>query len=204
MAPIVAGAAGEARPLDAVGGVPTRTRRRRTRSHRSRVRASAIVCLCEPARSARTSEGGYRWFEDRGVARRSGRVCAPQLRRARLVDGPDAAEYDRSRTYLLGFSAGMMTAGALVLDDPHASPGGAAERRRRARYRQATAGRLAGLPVFTRMERRYDDPTRSRAPDATVLRERSGAELTERTYQRDHSIARREIADIAEWLSERQ
>jgi len=35
------------------------------------------------------------------------------------------------------------------------------------------------------------------------LRERSGAALRATTYPRDHSIARREIDDIATWLAER-
>jgi predicted esterase len=34
------------------------------------------------------------------------------------------------------------------------------------------------------------------------LRERSGAELTERMYPIDHSIAQREIADVSGWLQQ--
>jgi phospholipase/carboxylesterase len=152
-------------------------------------------------------EGGYRWFEDRGVARPVGKSLRAAVAGVRAwVDGPDAAEYDRSRTYLLGFSAGMMTAGALVLDDPARFAGAVLLSGAVALDTgQATAGRLAGLPVFTA----HGTADMMIPPDLVLqtqryLRERSGAELTERTYQRDHSIARREIADIAEWLSERQ
>jgi predicted esterase len=35
------------------------------------------------------------------------------------------------------------------------------------------------------------------------LRERSGADLSEHTYPIDHSISRRELADVAAWLAER-
>ena len=39
------------------------------------------------------------------------------------IDGPATAEYDRKRTFVLGFSQGMMMAGALILADPErASP----------------------------------------------------------------------------------
>jgi phospholipase/carboxylesterase len=151
-------------------------------------------------------EGGYRWFEDRGVARPVGKSLQQAVDGVRAwIDSPAVAEYDRSRTYLLGFSAGMMTAGALVLDDPTrfagavllsgaiALDGGA-----------ATPGRLTGLPVFLGL----GTADTMIPPDLVLqtqryLRERSGATLTERSYPRDHSIARREIADIAAWLEER-
>jgi phospholipase/carboxylesterase len=151
-------------------------------------------------------EGGYRWFEDRGVARPVGKSLQQAVTGVRAwIDGPAVAEYDRARTYLLGFSAGMMTAGALVLDDPTrfagaillsgaiALDGGA-----------ATPGRLAGLPIF--LAHGAADvmiPRDLVLQTQRYLRERSGADLTERTYPRDHSIARREIADIAAWLDER-
>ena len=99
----------------------------------------------------------------------------------------------------------MMMAGALILDDPArfagavllsgalALDGGA-----------ATQDRLSGLPVFV-AHGTFDTviPPELVGQTLRYLRERSGAALTERTYPRDHSIARREIGDIAAWLAER-
>jgi len=150
--------------------------------------------------------GGFRWFEDRGVGRPVAKSLQDAVDGVRAwVDGPAAAGYDRERTFVLGFSAGMMTAGALVLDDPArfagavllsgalALDGGA-----------ASPGRLAGVPIFLA----HGTADTMIPPDLVLqtqryLRERSGADLTERTYPRDHSIARSEIADIAAWLEER-
>jgi phospholipase/carboxylesterase len=151
-------------------------------------------------------EGGYRWFEDRGVARPVAKSLRAAVAGVRAwADGPAAAEYDRTRTYLLGFSAGMMTAAALVLDDPSRFAGavllsGAVALDTGA----ATPGRLNGLPVFMA----HGTADGMIPPDLVLatqryLRDRSGAALTERTYPRDHSIARREIGDIAAWFAER-
>jgi phospholipase/carboxylesterase len=151
-------------------------------------------------------EGGYRWFEDRGVARPIGKSLRAAVEGVRSwVDGPDTLDYDRSRTYLLGFSAGMMTAGALVLDDPARFAGAVLLSGSLALDTGgATPGRLAGLPIF--MAHGAADtmiPADLVLQTQRYLRERSGAALTERTYQRDHSIARREVADISTWLGER-
>jgi phospholipase/carboxylesterase len=151
-------------------------------------------------------EGGYRWFEDRGVGRPVGKSLQSAVDGVRAwIDGPATADYDRTRTFLLGFSAGMMTAGALVLDDPArfagaillsgaiALDGGA-----------ATPGRLTGVPIF--LAHGSADtmiPADLVLQTQRYLRDRSGAVLTEHVYPRDHSIARREIADIAAWLDER-
>ena len=95
-------------------------------------------------------EGGYRWFEDRGVARPIGKSLRAAVAGVRaFTDGPQTAEYDRARTYLLGFSAGMMLAGALVLDDPTRFAGvvllsGAVA----IDTGNATPQRLTALPVF--------------------------------------------------------
>jgi phospholipase/carboxylesterase len=151
-------------------------------------------------------EGGYRWFEDRGVARpvaKSLRAAVDGIRA--WVDGPATAEYDRTRTFLLGFSAGMMTAGALVLDDPARFAGAVLLSGAMALDGgDATHGRLTGLPIFLA----HGTADTMIPPDLVLstqryLRERSGAELTENTYPREHSIARREISDIAAWLEER-
>jgi phospholipase/carboxylesterase len=148
-------------------------------------------------------EGGYRWFEDRGVARPVAKSLRAAVDGVRAwVDGPAAAEYDRTRTYLLGFSAGMMTAGALVLNDPTRFAGAVLLSGAMALDGgDATPGRLAGLPIFLA----HGTADIMIPPDLVLstqryLRERSGADLTERTYPREHSIARREIGDIAAWL----
>jgi phospholipase/carboxylesterase len=129
-------------------------------------------------------ECGYRWFEDRG---------------------PDARAY-AERTYLLGFSQGMMLAGALLFADPARYAGavllsGALALDGPA---PATRDRLAGIPIFTGTGS-FDTALPRDLVLATenYLRGRSGAALTERVYPRDHSIARKEIDDIAEWLAER-
>jgi phospholipase/carboxylesterase len=151
-------------------------------------------------------EGGFCWFESRGVARPIGKSLKDAVAGVRAwLDGPDAAGYDRSRTYLFGFSQGMMLAGALLLDDPVRFAGGVLLSGAIALdVSSATPGRLAGIPIFVAHG----------TADAVIpadlvlqtnryLRERSGAVLTERTYPRDHSIARREVDDIAAWFGER-
>jgi phospholipase/carboxylesterase len=151
-------------------------------------------------------EGGYRWFEDRGVARPVAKSLRAAVDGVRAwLDGPATAEYDRTRTFLVGFSAGMMTAGALVLNDPARFAGAVLLSGAMALDGgDATPGRLTGLPVFLA----HGTADTMIPPDLVLatqryLRERSGAGLTEHTYPREHSIARREIGDIAAWLEER-
>jgi phospholipase/carboxylesterase len=151
-------------------------------------------------------EGGYRWFEDRGVARPIGKSLRAAVAGVRAwVDGPQTAEYDRTRTYLLGFSAGMMLAGALILDEPSRFAGAVLLSGAIALDTgDATPQRLAGLPVF------FAHGTADTMIPADLVRstqrylsEQSGAELTERSYPHEHSISRREIQDIAAWFAER-
>jgi predicted esterase len=64
--------------------------------------------------------GGYTWYESR---RGPGDPTAESLRASitglrEWLDGPECAAFNRERTYVLGFSAGMMMAAALLLDDP--------------------------------------------------------------------------------------
>jgi phospholipase/carboxylesterase len=98
-----------------------------------------------------------------------------------------------------------MTAGALVLDDPARFAGAVLLSGAVALDAgPATPGRLAGVPIFMA----HGSADTMIPPDLVLatqryLRDRSGADLTERTYPIDHSIARREIADIAAWLEER-
>ena len=151
-------------------------------------------------------EGGFRWFEDRGLGRPLPQSLQSTVEGIRAwTDGPAVAEYDRKRTYVLGFSQGMMTAGALILDDPARFAGAVLLSGALALDTgTATPGRLAGLPVFTG----HGSADTVIPPERVVqtlqyLRERSGAALTERSYPIDHSIARREIDDISAWLEER-
>jgi phospholipase/carboxylesterase len=151
-------------------------------------------------------EGGFRWFEDRGLGRPVAESLHDTVAGLRAwMDRHAAAEYDRKRTYVLGFSQGMMTAGALILDDPTRFAGavllsGALALDTGA----ATNGRLAGLRIFSgHGSADTVIPPERVAQTLQYLRDRSGAVLTERTYPIDHSIARREIADISAWLEER-
>ena len=150
--------------------------------------------------------GGYCWFEDRGPGRPvpESLQSTVDLLRAWL-DGPATAEYDRARTFVLGFSQGMMTAGALILADPQRFAGAVLLSGAFALDTgSATPDRLAGLPVFTG-HGTFDSviPPERVVQTMEYLRGRSGAALTERTYPIDHSISRSEIADINAWLEER-
>ena len=152
--------------------------------------------------------GGYTWYQS------SGGPGSPRPESLRTsialvrdwLDGPATAAYDRRRVYLLGFSAGMMMASSLLLDDP-------------ARYAGAVllsgaipfeAGidtspqRLAHKPVF-HAHGTFDDviPLERVARTVRYLREQSGAELTDREYPHAHAISRPELSDIAAWLDGR-
>jgi phospholipase/carboxylesterase len=148
--------------------------------------------------------GGFRWFEDRGVAR----PVAASLRSAvdgvrAWLDGPDVAGERTGRVFLVGFSAGMMLAAALVLEDPARFAGAVLISGAIALdASRATPGRLDGFPIFASYGT-ADTVIPADLVDATqrYLRERSGAVLTERSYPRGHGIARREVADIARWLA---
>ena len=151
--------------------------------------------------------GGYTWFTDRGVAR----PIAASLRAAidgvrAWLDTPEATAFDRERTFLLGFSAGMMMAGALLLDEPARFAGAVLLSGAIAFDAGVEAGpqRLAGVPVF------YGAGSLDAIIPADLvtrtqryLRETSGAALTERTYEHGHSISNREIAEVRAWLDER-
>ena len=120
------------------------------------------------------------------------------------LDGSATAEYDRARTYVLGFSAGMITAGALLLADPVRFAGAVLLSGAIATdLGSATPGRLAGMPIFN-----GHGSADMMIPHGLVtqtlhyLRDASGAVLTERTYPHAHSISHREIADIAAWFAE--
>jgi phospholipase/carboxylesterase len=151
-------------------------------------------------------EGGYTWFENRGPARPISSSVRESVRAFRAwLDRPDVAA-PGAPVYLLGFSAGMMMAGAVICDDP-------------ARFAGAVllsgalafdAGlpmdpkRLTGVPVFF-AHGSYDDviPRDLATRTARYLSDESGAELTAKTYDIAHEISHRELADIAAWFVER-
>lgn len=62
--------------------------------------------------------GGFTWFENHGAGRPVARSLESSIRSLRAwLDGPAIAPVS-GRCYPFGFSAGMMMAGALLLDDP--------------------------------------------------------------------------------------
>jgi phospholipase/carboxylesterase len=109
--------------------------------------------------------------------------------------------------YLLGFSAGMMMAGALLLDSPQRFAGAVVLSGAFAFDCgiEAPDGRLAGLPIL--YGRGLTDnviPAELATRTAMYLHERSGADVAERTYDHGHLISQREIRDIGTWLAERR
>ncbi len=150
--------------------------------------------------------GGFTWFENRGPARP---ISASVLRSVAdfraWLDRPDVAL--GKRCYLLGFSAGMMMAGALLIDDPERFAGGillSGALALDAMPQLAVPQRLAGIPIFFgRGEAdRVIPPDLARRADR-YLREQSGADVTFKAYPHAHEISHREIDDIAAWLAQR-
>jgi phospholipase/carboxylesterase len=148
-------------------------------------------------------DGGYTWFENRAVAQPIGKSVRASVAavRAWLDDAVPAP----APVYLLGFSAGMMMAGALALSDPARFAGavllsGALPL---AAGIPADAGRLKGFPVFYGLGSRDDViPAALTVETQAYLREYSGADLTVREYPHAHAITLPEIHDIAAWLRE--
>jgi phospholipase/carboxylesterase len=149
-------------------------------------------------------EGGYTWSESTAP----GRYIATSLRASivrmqQWFDAIDGGRPDPQRTYLLGFSAGMAIASALILDEPARYAGGVflSGTLPFETDLSITKNRLADVDIF------YGRGTFDTAipgdlveRTATYLHDRSGARLTERTYPIPHSISDAEIADISRWL----
>lgn len=150
-------------------------------------------------------EGGYTWSESRAVGR-----AAPESLRTTLtwlqrwLDTLSAGRADPQRIYLMGFSAGMAMASALLFDQP-------------ARYSGAillsgalpfdtdlsiTRGRLTDVDVLY-AHGSFDTviPAELVERTARYLTERSGARLDARTYPIAHEISAAELADITNWLA---
>jgi phospholipase/carboxylesterase len=150
--------------------------------------------------------GGFTWFENRGIARPIGKSLRASVDTLRSWLDEVAPPAAGRPCYLVGFSAGMMMAGALLLADPQRFAGavllsgalpldsGIA----------AEPGRLLCRPVFYGRGS-LDDviPLDLVRRSDAYLRDSSGADLTVREYAHGHSIVVREIADIAAWLNER-
>jgi phospholipase/carboxylesterase len=149
-------------------------------------------------------EGGYTWCE----SMTPGRYIATSLRTSivrmqRWFDTTGGGRPDPQRTYLLGFSAGMAMASALIFDEPARYAGGVLLSGTLPfdTDLSITKNRLADVDIF------YGRGTFDTAipgdlveRTATYLHERSGARLTERTYPIPHAISDAEIADISRWL----
>jgi phospholipase/carboxylesterase len=150
------------------------------------------------------AEGGYTWFENHGVARPIAKSVRASVGRVR--DWLDANVPPPAPLFVLGFSAGMMMGGALLLADPARFAGAVLLSGALALDAgiPCDPGRLAGVPVFA-ARGTFDDviPAQLVAATDRYLRERSGADLTQREYPHAHAIALRELQDIAAWLRER-
>ena len=151
-----------------------------------------------------TDEGGYTWSESRTPGRYIGESLRASVAWFQIwLDSLASGRPQSQDVYLLGFSAGMAMASALLLDQP-------------ARYAgaillsgtlpfdtdlQITKNRLAGVPIFYghgSFDRVIpaDLVTRS----AKYLREGSGSRLETRSYPIAHEIGDAEITDINTWL----
>jgi len=150
------------------------------------------------------AEGGYTWSESSSP----GRYLAASLRRSIValqgwLDALDAGRPDPQRTYLLGFSAGMAMASALIIDEPTRYAGGIflSGTLPFETDLSITKNRLADVDIFSGRGT-FDTAIPGDLVERTsaYLRDRSGARLTERTYPIPHSISEPEIADISRWL----
>lgn len=152
-----------------------------------------------------TDEGGYTWSESRTPGRYIGESLRASL--TWLQEWLDSLANGRPEgqdIYLLGFSAGMAMASALVLDEP-------------ARYAGAillsgtlpfdtdlsiTKNRLAGVHLF-HGHGSFDRviPADLVTRSAKYLSESSGAQLETRSYPIAHEISEAELSDINAWLA---
>jgi phospholipase/carboxylesterase len=152
-----------------------------------------------------TDEGGYTWSESRSPGRYIGESLRATLTWFQAwLDSLAGARPEPQEVFLLGFSAGMAMAGALLLDQP-------------ARYAGAVLlsgtlpfdtdvsmakDRLAGVRVF-HGHGSFDRviPADLVTRSAKYLREGSGAQLETRAYPIAHEIGGAEISDINAWLT---
>ena len=151
-----------------------------------------------------TDEGGYTWCESRSPGRYIGESLRETLTWFQAwLDGLAKGREEAQSVYLLGFSAGMAMASALVLDQP-------------ARYAGAillsgtlpfdtdfsiTKDRMSGVPIF-HGHGSFDQmiPADLVARSEKYLLESSGAVLESRRYPIAHEISSAEVRDINTWL----
>jgi len=152
-----------------------------------------------------TDEGGYTWCESRTPGRYIGESLRASLTWFQgWLDSITSGRPEPQEVYLLGFSAGMAMASALLLDQP-------------ARYAGAvllsgtipfetdlsmTKNRLAGVRVF-HGHGAFDRviPADLVTRSAKYLSESSGAELDTHSYPIAHEISEAEATDINTWLA---
>lgn len=155
-----------------------------------------------------TDEGGYTWSESRSPGRYSGESLRASLTWFKTwLDSLSTQRLEPQEIYLLGFSAGMAMASALILDDP-------------ARYSAAvllsgtlpfdtdlsiTKNRLGNIPIFHghgSFDRMIPADLVSRS--TKYLSEASGAVVQSRRYPIAHEISAAEMDDINAWLKVRR
>ncbi len=152
-----------------------------------------------------TDEGGYTWCESRTPGRYIGESLRASLTWFQgWLDSITGGRPEPQEVYLLGFSAGMAMASALLLDQP-------------ARYAGAvllsgtipfetdlpiTKNRLAGVRIF-HGHGSFDRviPADLVTRSANYLSESSGAQVETRNYPIAHEISQGEISDINAWLA---
>ena len=151
------------------------------------------------------AEGAYTWFESRSP----GRPVAESLRAS--IDGMngwiDSLQGDRAEPqpiFLMGFSAGMMMAAALILDRPRRYAGGVLLSGALPFDTDLSIvkDRLGGVPLFY-AHGSFDRviPADLVARTQAYLRDSSGARLTTRDYPIAHEIGATEMDEIAAWLT---
>jgi phospholipase/carboxylesterase len=149
-------------------------------------------------------DGGYTWSESLAPGRYiAASLRASIVRMQRWFEQLDGGRPDPQRIYLLGFSAGMAMASALILDEPARYAGGIflSGALPFETDLSITKNRLADVDVFAGRGS-FDTAIPADLVERTdsYLRERSGARLTERTYPIPHAISEAEMADISRWL----
>ena len=152
-----------------------------------------------------TDEGGYTWSESHTPGRYDGESLRASLTWFQAwLDALARARPEPQEVYLLGFSAGMAMAGALLLDQPARYAGGVLLSGTLPfdTDLSITKSRLAGVPLFHghgSFDRVIPADLVSRS--TKYLRESSGAKLEERRYPIAHEISDAEANDINGWLA---
>lgn len=152
-----------------------------------------------------TSEGGYTWSQSKSPGHYVAESLRTSITRMRSwLDELDGGRPEPQRIYLLGFSAGMAMASALLFDQPARYAGGILLSGTLPfdTDLSITKNRLTDVDIF-HGHGSFDTaiPADLVARTSTYLRERSGARLTARDYPIAHAISDPEIADISRWLT---